>query len=65
MIEEQGIDAVKKHAEETGMLDFIQLAAELFPLENVAIYSPGKYTYSDYRPIKRKAVVALDSGEKR
>jgi hypothetical protein len=60
LIEEQGHDAVKAHAEETGMLDFIRLVQGQFTISNVAIYSPGKYTYTHDRPVKRHTVIALE-----
>lgn len=49
---ERGRAAVWKHAEEAGMQDDIKRVAALFDIADIAIFTPGKMTYLDQRPMK-------------
>lgn len=61
MIEEKGRVAVWAHAAETGMQDTIRRITTIFPIEDIAIISPGKLTYLDKRPVKHNRLRPFDS----
>lgn len=61
MIEKKGRAAVWAHAAETGMQNAIRRITAIFPIEDIAIISPGKLTYLDKRPVKHNRLRPFDS----
>lgn len=57
MKEERGRAAVWEHAAEAGMQEDIKRIAAVFPIADVAIFTPGKLTYLDQRPTKPKHTI--------
>lgn len=60
MKEERGRKEVWSHAEETGMQEFIKSVSAHFPISDIAIFSPGRLTYLDQRPVKYTRIRPFD-----
>ncbi|EFH8163156.1 hypothetical protein L6019_RS23620 [Escherichia coli] len=64
MITESGREAVWHHAQEAGIQDDIRRIAAHFPIEDIAIFTPGKLTWLKTPPRKYTRIRPFESDVK-
>jgi len=52
---------VWQHAEEAGLQDDIKRIAAIFPIDDIAIHTPGKLTWLKEKPVKYHRIRPFES----